>query len=469
MEFFKERGYKYSIILLFVFAIIARLWFYLPNQSLWFDEAGLAINFITKTYKGLLGGLDYLQAAPAGFCILEKLMLDIVRPQNDSIRDYILRLIPLLSGILSLPAFYCLAKLVFNDKVKRLAAFAIFSLNTHAILYCSQCKQYTLELLLSVILITLFYKMLKDEYKWFYSFIIAISPWFSYSSFFIIAAGFLALLIKNRKQFVINVIPFILSAAIYYFVSLKSVFLVNYAGMDEVWITFKAFMDIHHPMRLFIRFGELFMLTKICAVLAGGIGFYSLVCFLFSKRESGCKILFTIPVILVIFASLMHKYPVYSRLVLFLLPVFAIAVTDIAGKFNNILKSVFIFIVIFSLLNNSIYAKEMAYSYARDVVDYLRTEIKPEDKIIMDNDATEYYFYLEGKGINNKIYKMPVTCIECNIGLCRDFVKTLPTGNYYLFSSHDNVEEVAKGYKLYELPFKPKYVKAVYFEKMRNK
>ena len=245
MEFIKKSRYKYGIITLFVLGIISRLWFYVQNPSLWFDEAGLAINFITKSYKELLGGLDYLQAAPAGFCILEKLILDIFRPTNDIIRDYLLRLIPCLSGILTLPAFFYLSKSIFKDRTKIILAFAIFSLNTHAILYCSQCKQYTTELLVSTVLIIIFNNLLNGKLKKYYPLIIAVSPWFSYSSFFILAAGFTALLIKNKKQFLNNLIPFLFSVIIYYFVSLKTVFSMNYTDMEEVWTgTFKAFASL---------------------------------------------------------------------------------------------------------------------------------------------------------------------------------------------------------------------------------
>lgn len=463
-DFISKKWDKILIIFIFVVGILFRLYFYLQNSSLWFDEAGLAMNLITKSYKSLLGGLDYLQAAPAGFCLMEKVLIDIFKTNNDMYRDYILRLLPLLAGILSLPAFFYLAKLVFNDKSKIFFAFAIFSLNTHAILYCSQCKQYTTELLLSVILIVFFIKILRGEYNWLYSFFIATAPWFSYSSFFVITAGMFALFIKKRRYFLYCILPLILSCVVYYFLSLKSVVLLNYSGMDQVWITFKAFADLHHPMRLLIRFGELFMLTKPYAILSAAICFYAFMHFCFEKKELSLKLLLILPVIIVIIASLGHKYPIYSRLILFLLPACAIAVADLNGSFGKFLKIIFGLVVIYSLLNNSIYAKEMAYSYARDVISYIKDNIKDTDAIIMDNDSTEYYFYMVGKSIDNQIYKMPVTCIKGNVDICKDYINSLPNGDYYFLSSHDNVVDVARDYKMYDLPFKPKYVKAVYFE-----
>ncbi len=466
VDFILKRGYKFFIIFLFALGILLRLYLYLQNSSLWFDEAGLAINFFTKSYKGLLGGLDYLQAAPAGFCLMVKALIDIFHFDNDFYKDYLIRIVPFLSGVLTLPAFFYLINLVFKDKVKILFSFALFALNAHSIIYSSQCKQYETELLCAVILITLFLKIIRGEYKWFYSFLISIVPWFSYSSFFIIAAGMLGVLVKKRyREFLYCIIPLVLSCVAYYFLSLKDVFLINYSGMDQVWVNFKAFLDFHHPIRLFLRFGEIFVSNKVLAIFSGCIIFYSLCNFCFSKRDFSEKVLFCLPVLILIIASLLHKYPVYSRLILFTLPVFVIVIADLKGYFNNILKFTLVLLVIYALFSTTVYAKEMAYSYARDVIIYLQKNIQEKDSIIMDNDANEFYYYMIGKSIDNKIYKMPVTCIKCNVDMCKDYINSLPNGDYYFLSSHDNVVDVAKDYKMYDLPFKPKYVKAVYFKK----
>ena len=108
VDFILKRGYKFFIIFLFALGILLRLYLYLQNSSLWFDEAGLAINFFTKSYKGLLGGLNYLQAAPAGFCLMVKALIDIFHFDNDFYKDYLIRIVPFLSGVLTLPAFFYL-------------------------------------------------------------------------------------------------------------------------------------------------------------------------------------------------------------------------------------------------------------------------------------------------------------------------------------------------------------------------
>ena len=471
MKLNRELSFNIGIILLFVVGIVLRLFFYIKNQSLWFDEAGLAMNFITKTYSELFNGLDYLQAAPAGFCILSKFMIDVFDFNSDVWRDYILKLIPLISGILFLPFFYYLAKLVLKEKGAILISFAIVALNMHAILYSSQCKQYSTELLISTILIIIFYKMYSGVRKPYYPIIIAISPWFSYSSFFVLLAGLIGLFIKQKRAFYINLTVILISSFIYYLVSLKSVFGTNYSGMNTIWDgLFKAFIDIHHPIRALIRFGELTILIKVWALISGLIMFVSLIKFGFSKNDIGLKLLFIFTPALVIFASVMHQYPVYSRLILFLLPIFAITISCMNGKFFIFVKDLYLFILLIALLNSSIYAKSIAYSYAREAVCNISENITPGDKFIMDNDATEFYFYMKNKNLKNEIIKMPVSCLGEDIKVCENLITNLPDGKYYFLSSHFEFVDylikekgVINNFSLDN--FKPKYNKVLYFNK----
>lgn len=73
---------------------------YLYNRSLWADEAVLALNIVNRSYLELLQPLDYDQAAPIGFLIVEKFAVQLF---GDN--EYSLRLFPLLSGIISLLLF----------------------------------------------------------------------------------------------------------------------------------------------------------------------------------------------------------------------------------------------------------------------------------------------------------------------------------------------------------------------------
>ena len=90
----------YFIPIIILLGIILRLFAYFNGLSFWGDEAALALNVINKSYLELFKGLDYLQVAPPIFLVMSKFIM------LDSLRDFSLRLIPLVSGIISLPLFY---------------------------------------------------------------------------------------------------------------------------------------------------------------------------------------------------------------------------------------------------------------------------------------------------------------------------------------------------------------------------
>ena len=414
----KEKLYNITLLFIFVAGIVLRLYLYLKNQTLWYDEAALAENILSKSYFELFKGLDFLQAAPACFNIMVKAFYDFCHPQNAFSRDLVLRFIPFVSGILSLPVFYYLTKYIFdNNKKYILIAMALLAFNPCAILYSAQLKQYSTEMLCAIGLLLVFYKMVvQNNYKWKYSIIIAICPWFSYSSFFIIAGGFCSGLLKNWKKCLLYFLPVVISCIIYYFLSLKSVFSVNYSGMDDFWSQGYAFIEPTHPLRLLIRIGELYVIEKPLAIIVGGLIVFAII------RLK--KLLFILPFVFAVIASALHKYPFIARLILFLLPIFIIALTSLKGKIGILSKTIIALITV---------------------------------------------FYLRDYKIDNKIIRTPEICAEKTLDSCVDFINELPSGNYYFLSSSTWVDEIMGKTKVVtknlDLGFKPKKEKVVYFEK----
>lgn len=461
----KEKFYKIALISIFAFGFLARFFLYIRNQSLWLDEAMLAANILNKSYSDLFRGLDYIQVCPVLFSVTVKFLTEFVHSQNMWWRDLVLRILPFISGILSLPAFYILVRTVFhNNKKQILIAMFLFCANPCAIIYSAQLKQYSTELLCAIILLTLFYKIIvKNKCKSLYVAIIAIAPWISYSSLLLEAAGFTLLLFKNRKAFMYTIIPTLLSLSIYYFVSLKFVFAVNYVGMDVFWSNAHSFIDFYHPLRLFIRTGELFVMTKHMAIVAGGI--VLLACFinLISKADVYKKMLYFLPILFTVVASYIHKYPYSARLILFLLPIFIIMVTTVNKRVYTVFQIVLGAITLFSLSNFTPDAQEVCYSYAREVVDYLEQNVKPSDIIIIDASFTDYDVYLKNGEFSNRIFRLHETCLEQNIDKCRLLLENLPYKNFYFLSASYNVKEiVGANYSEINLGFRPKKCKFVY-------
>ena len=469
---FVDKYYKIILILIFLAGILIRLYNYLQNPSLWLDEARLAINTINMSYSGLFKGLVLMQASPPMFTVITKFFISIFNTDNMFIRDMILRFFPFLTGVLSIFAFFYLLKLVFGgNKTAILTALSFLALSPAAITYTAQYKQYSLELFIAIILLVIFYRILiENKNHWYYILTIAIAPWFSYSSFFIIASGLLAIIIKDKKVFITTFLSFILSCLIYYFVSLKSVFSINYSGMNIYWSMAYSFMDLHHPTRMFYRIGDLFTMSKYVSLIVGIICFIACLIYLIRKEKKiAVKILFACPILFTLLASAFHTYPFCCRLILFLLPILLIFIAAINNFFGAILKIILGCIIILSLYNYTPDAKEYRYTYAREVVNFVKNNIKSNEAVIMDNTDGEYMLYFNNNKDKSKLITLSESCLSENIQKCADFINKIPDGKYYFLSSSYYAKEIAEeaGLKPIELDlgFKPKKCKAVYFEK----
>jgi hypothetical protein len=95
----------------------------------------------------LFGPLDYAQVAPPGFLLIEKAAVLTVGSS-----EYALRLLPLLCGFAALLAFARLAHHLFDDWAAPFAA-GMFALGAPFVFFSSQVKQYSSDILASVVVL----------------------------------------------------------------------------------------------------------------------------------------------------------------------------------------------------------------------------------------------------------------------------------------------------------------------------
>ena len=133
------RKVYYSRVLigaLLLYGILTRFAQYLSNRSIWFDESLLVMNILERGYLELLSPLDNVQAAPPVFLLLTKLLTELFGHT-----EYILRLIPFISGIAALFLFAKLAGRLLGRKALP-PALALLVLSDRAIYYSAEAKQY---------------------------------------------------------------------------------------------------------------------------------------------------------------------------------------------------------------------------------------------------------------------------------------------------------------------------------------
>jgi hypothetical protein len=132
------------IVALVATGIGLRLAQYLANRSLWIDEAWLALNLIERPFRELAQPLDFNQGAPIGFLFAEGVIVRIF-----GYSEYVLRLFPLLSGLLSVPAFAWVARRAFSRASAPLAVL-LFAVADGLIYYSSELKPYEVDVAVAV-------------------------------------------------------------------------------------------------------------------------------------------------------------------------------------------------------------------------------------------------------------------------------------------------------------------------------
>ncbi|HSE52125.1 MAG TPA: glycosyltransferase family 39 protein [Gemmatimonadales bacterium] len=133
----------------FLLGTFLRLFEYFRNRPLWLDETMLALGIGRHGYAGLIGSLDYDQTAPPLFLWGLKTVSLV-----GGMSEYSLRLLPLLAG-LALPWVVWRVVRVLGGPVAGVIATTLSALSVPLIYYSAEAKPYSMDALISGILIML--------------------------------------------------------------------------------------------------------------------------------------------------------------------------------------------------------------------------------------------------------------------------------------------------------------------------
>jgi hypothetical protein len=139
------RSHELALVLVGV-GVLLQVAQYLANRSLWVDEAWLSLNLIDRPLTALIKPLDFQQAAPVGFLLMEGVITKAL-----GYSEYVLRLFPLVCGLISIPVFAWLARRILSATA---APFAIllFVVADGLIYYSSDVKPYETDVAVVVCL-----------------------------------------------------------------------------------------------------------------------------------------------------------------------------------------------------------------------------------------------------------------------------------------------------------------------------
>ena len=323
-SFFESNYLWWGVILLGVFL---RLRQYLLNRSLWQDEASLAVNIVNRNFGELTRLFFYHQAAPIGFLFIEKLSILIFGNH-----DYVMRLFPLLTGILAVYLIYKFSRA--SSGIFGLVAVTLFSITWWLVYYSSELKQYSSDVTTALLITYLAWNCLRENARA-RDFLLlggvgAVVIWISHPSVFIMAGVGLVLVLEKltRKEYVPWIwifgigIGWLASFGLEYLVSLRHIitdeYLIDYWGKAYVpippWSDKRWFVDTYYTF-LYFAFHRADNVMALITLVLTPIGAFSL---LIRDRKAGLLVI--LPFVVVGIASALERYPLKNRFMLFLIP-----------------------------------------------------------------------------------------------------------------------------------------------------
>lgn len=189
-----------SLIACWVFVVVGaffRLYQYVWNQSLFIDEAALALNLRNHDFIELLGRLDHAQYAPMGFLFFQKILRELFGE-----REFVLRAPALAAGLASLPLFLVLARRVLPHGVSWIAV-GVLALTRAPIFWSVDAKSYAFDMLATIGLTLLALDWLETPGRRAASRLGitgALAPYFSAASFIVLGGLGLVVLLKGWRE-----------------------------------------------------------------------------------------------------------------------------------------------------------------------------------------------------------------------------------------------------------------------------
>lgn len=412
-----------AVAILLLIGIVLRLRQYLTGRSLWVDEAMLALNIVNRSFGGMFQPLDYDQGAPIGFLLVEKIFNSVLGKN-----EFALRLFPLLVGLTSLWLFYLLLKRVTSG-AGLLAALALFAFNSRLIYYSSEVKQYIVDVAVTLALLLIAVPVLnisprKKDFTWL-ALAGLIALWFSHPALFVLAGIGLALVIIYLKRrdfsnlrFVIGMgILWVLNIGLLYVLILKD--LSQNAYMREYWqgafLPMPPWSDPGWFMRslnenIGIQFGIPYaVLFVFVLMLIGWIVLF------FHRQEYA--IAFACILLVTLIASALQLYPIFERMILFLVPVGLILLGEtVEALYGQMQKYQFLGVLAISILVGFLlygplvtsvqsFITPKYFEHIRPTMDFVRNSWKDGDTMYVSNGALPAFrFYAPFYGLENITY-----------------------------------------------------------------
>lgn len=331
-----KRIYQWATFIALGLGVAVRIAVYLQNRNLMIDESNVARNVYERGFAALVSPLSYEQYAPPIWLWEIKLNTLLF-----GFSEYALRLLPLLSGVLSLVLMYLVLKALDLYRATWYP-LALMCVGYMFIRYSTELKQYSTDILIALTLILLALKtnVQQTSLQRFYAlWLIAgsIAIWGSMPSVFILAGvgGYYFLTLLQNREYK-KILPLSLVAllwvvqfGLYYWFILKaqanSDYLQNYHKDYFLSATPTTLKEWDHNLSLMGQVlgeaGGFTFLAKAMHTL-----FIAWACIYLVTKNRPLFALLVVPFLLLLVAAAANQYTMIPRVVLFVMPLLLILV-----------------------------------------------------------------------------------------------------------------------------------------------
>jgi hypothetical protein len=399
--------------------VLLRVFQYAVNRSLWLDEALLAKSVLTRGFAELAEPLLYGQTAPLGFLLMLRGAVEVFGSSELS-----LRLTPLVAGLLGLACFRILARETLADR-DSVVATALFALSPYLIYYSSEVKQYSSDVLASVLLL-LFARRVLDSDSPVTTRLLPLAMtgvvvvWVSHPSIFFLTAIGAVILWRTVVEGGGRPLALVAATGMAWVASFGASYLVANRGladreyMEAFWrmgfwpLPPSSMEEADWLPRALIRMlrEPIGVLSdqpahSVTIVIAGGITLL-LGAVLSFRQNRAWGAVCLLPFVLVLIASAMKMYPfgggfpTGGRVLLFLLPIAFVWIAVGAGAMLDRARPLGMVLVAMLVAPYVLYAAQSVPHVRMEVkplLEYVREEWQPGDRLYVYYDGRAQFAY----------------------------------------------------------------------------
>jgi len=400
---YKDRLFQITVVAIIAFGVILRAAKYVPAFSMRGDELAVTLNILNRSPIDLMTRpLDHEQAAPFGFILLIKALLEIFGQS-----EYVLRLVAFAAGCISLILMQNLLTKT-TGRYGELFALAAFAFSDYLIYYSAELKQYSSDVMLCLILFLIFYQHIFRETTAKDFVLLAalgtLSLCLSYPALFVLAGIGITLFLhywKDKQKLLWITLVGMLWAGTFltlYFLLLRhqtqATYLITFWGNLLSFMPMPPWRDISwYPKALT---GLFFVVAGLSSSLLFVIPVYLLGLWGFWQEKKWQWVLaLTIPIGINILVSGFQKYPFHGRLILYLLPLVFLVLGKGVGLLISLIRNRafanIAFAALLILFLRPVIPTVNSYWFTRA---YLRDDLKPVLSFVKDNRQAGDIIYL---------------------------------------------------------------------------